>query len=201
MSLINEPCEHAKNRLDIIDNQPPDGVKKNFVVCTKHLHLGSDFSATRFVEWVEMLKILGAEQIYIYHRYVNPDCFKIMLHYEKQGFMVLEQYLETSAMSASSFEGYGARLNELPIFNDCLYRVKNLYKYIVPLDFDEILIPTKKDHETWMDLISYLKNDKIDSYAFRSVTFPPMKEAQTNSDIPKDFYMLRHTMVRSGLWE
>jgi hypothetical protein len=192
VSLTLNPCDRAKNLLEIIDNQPVDGIKKNFVVCTKPLTIKGSIDPTRLVEWIETLKILGAQQIYIYHRYFDPEIFKVAQFYEKQGFMVLEQYLEPSGISGAIDHTYESCINEFPILNDCLYRVRNLFKYVIALDYDEVLIPVRENEYTWENLIQNLdSNEEVDAYGFKSVVYPKQDKQYTDK-VPSYFYMLQH---------
>jgi hypothetical protein len=189
------PREFAQNAMKIIDNQPAGGVKKKFVVCTKPLVLTTTTNPMKFVEWVETLKILGAEQIFMYHRYFDPEVFKVAKYYEKQGFMVLEQHLEPSGVSRAKTHCYESRINEMPILNDCFYRVRNLFEHVVVIDHDEVLIPTRENETTWHDLIEGLKGAQSDSYALRSVTYPPTDAKIEGA--PEYSYMLHHVQVFS----
>jgi hypothetical protein len=83
VSITLNPCDQAKNVMTIIDNQPPNGIKKKFVVCSKALVLTNGNDTMKFIEWVETLRILGAEQLYIYHRYLHPSLFQAAQYYEK----------------------------------------------------------------------------------------------------------------------
>jgi hypothetical protein len=192
VSLTLDTCDKAKNVMKIIDNQPTNGIKKNFAVCTKPLSITGSIDPIRLVEWIETLKILGAQQIYIYHRYFNPDIFEVAQFYEAQGFMVLEQYLEPSGISGAFDHTYESYINEFPILNDCLYRAKNVYKFVIALDYDEVLIPVRESDYTWKNLIDYLKSDEeVHAYGFRSVIYN--KQIDRYSDkVPPYFYMLQH---------
>ena len=195
VSLSIRSRGNVKNVMKIIDNQPLNGVKKKFVVCTKPLDLKEGINPIQFIEWIETLKILGAEQIYMYHRYFDPKIFKIAKYYEEKGFLVLEQYLEPSGVSRASTHCYESRINELPIWNDCFYRVRNLYEYVVAIDPDEILIPVQEKDKTWNDLIkSSGSNKTVDAYAFRSVTYS--SQLEVNDKVPTYYYMLQHVQVR-----
>jgi hypothetical protein len=193
--LTLKACDNAQNSLKIIDNQPDDGVKKKFVVCTKPLTL-TRTNRIQFIEWVEMLKILGADQVYVYHRYFHRELFRVARYYEKQGFMVLQQFLEPSGASRAKTHNYNAQMSEMSIYNDCFYKVKNLFEYVVVIDHDEIIVPNHKDDKTWSDMINRLKDEKgYDSYAFQWVTYHPNITSHLR-DVPSYYYMLQHVRVK-----
>jgi hypothetical protein len=67
VSVVENPCDNATNNLKVIYNQPPSGEKKNFGVCVKGLFFPHQPEmTTRLVEWIELIKILGAEKITLY---------------------------------------------------------------------------------------------------------------------------------------
>jgi hypothetical protein len=85
--LTSTPCANPKNLLKVIDNQPRDGTKKNFIVTVKALHFEDRNFVIRFIEWVEIMRILGADKIDVFYRAVHPDLMKILNHYQQQGFV------------------------------------------------------------------------------------------------------------------
>ena len=41
--------------------------------------------------------------------------------------------------------------------NDCFFKNMNLYRYIVNIDIDEVIVPNNKTGSTWMEMIEALE--------------------------------------------
>ena len=63
VSLVEEDCETPTNYLNIIYNLPA-GEKAKFAVCVKGMDFPLDDLSVRMVEWLEVLKALGADKIF-----------------------------------------------------------------------------------------------------------------------------------------
>jgi hypothetical protein len=98
VSLTAKTCDFAENKIAIIDNQPIDGVKKSFGVCCKYLFFEDRKEVIRFIEWVELLRILGAEKIMLFNKHVHPEHFKIMNYYKEKGIIDFYDYLDPSGL-------------------------------------------------------------------------------------------------------
>ena len=193
------PCEFAENKLKIIDNQPEDGIKKKFGVCVKQITFEDKNSTVKFVEWIHLLKILGADKIYVYNRFVHPDLFKAMKYFEDQGILDLTSFLEPSAIPYE-LRSPLTRTVEILSLNDCFYRIRNLYEYILVLDPDEVPIPMRENETTWHDFVdTFVAEDDVgenrtDFFSFRSLTFPDLN-AKPVEKYPTYHYALQHVQV------
>lgn len=191
--MVAKPCDHAENNLKIINPQPSGGVKKQFGVCSKQVTFEKRESTTRFIEWVHLLRILGAEKIYFSFEYLHPEFYKIVNYFEEKGFVETWPYLDPSGISDSTFATAQTNLVEMNILTDCFYRVKNLYDYVVVLDFDEVIMPVNEDDFTWKDIIKRVKfSNYLDGLISQNVYYPDIGSS-TFEDIPNYMYMLRHT--------
>lgn len=193
VSLTLNRCDDAENNLKIIDNQPDDGVKKEFGVCVKQLTFPNRDFVVRFIEWVHMLNILGASKIHFYNRFVHPDLVKICSYFEDQGLVDMQPFLEPSSMSNQVSRTASSMVLEASVINDCFYRTKNLYKYIAILDPDEVIMPLNDSHKSWHDLIENSPPNQ-DIYTQRMITFMNTSQ-KLIEEIPKYFYMLQHVEV------
>jgi Glycosyltransferase family 92 len=193
VSLVSNPCDNAENNLEIINNKPPNGVKKKFGVCTKQMDYDNRDFAKRFIEWVEMLKILGVDKIHGYNRHVSKDLFKAMTYYEEEGILDINPFLEPFG-TVYKLHDWPMRSIERNLLNDCFYRNKNLYEYIAIIDPDEFFMPLI--HENWHDLLSNLKNkENQDYFYFSYVWFVHNTSIKDINGIPSHFYMLQHIQV------
>ena len=79
VSLVQTLCQQGvkpSNNLRIFNRHREDGVKKGIAVCSKALSLLTD-NSMRFIEWIELLRALGAEKIMIGVISVHPNYIKV----------------------------------------------------------------------------------------------------------------------------
>ena len=79
VSLVEEECETPTNYLNIIYNLPT-GEKAKFAVCVKGMDFPLEDLSVRMVEWLEVLKALGADKIFLYNLDVHPHVKKVPIH-------------------------------------------------------------------------------------------------------------------------
>ena len=193
MSLTLNPCDNAENNLKIIDNQPADGVKKEFGVCVKQLTYPHRDFIIRFIEWVHMLRILGNSKVHVYVRFFHPEMMKIIKHFELLGLVETYDFLEPACMSNDQLGTQNTMALEHAILNDCFYKVKNLYTYVAILDPDEIIMPANENDHSWQDLFKSF-NQSFDIYPSRMIFYPEFEEMLIDG-VPSYFYMLTHVQV------
>jgi hypothetical protein len=76
-------------------NIPPNKthtLKPGVAVCVKGLDFLEDMSK-KFIEWVELNYLLGADMITVYIYYVHPNVYKVLNYYEARGKIKLVCYL------------------------------------------------------------------------------------------------------------
>ena len=80
VSLVQTACQQGvkpTNNLRIFNRQRDDGVKRGIGVCSKSLsHM--DDASMRFIEWIELLRALGADKIMLSVLSVHPNVRKVM---------------------------------------------------------------------------------------------------------------------------
>jgi hypothetical protein len=125
VSLTQDPTVLAENKLMVINNQPIDGIKKSFGVCCKFLFFEDRKQVIRFIEWVEMLRILGVEKITISNKHIHPEHHRILKYYEKTGFIEYTDYREPSGDFDFTIHRQRESIENL-VHTDCYYRNRNL---------------------------------------------------------------------------
>lgn len=192
VSLTTEPCEFARNLLRIIDEQPVDGVKKSFGVCSKILLFEDREFAFKFIEWVHMLRILGAEKIYFYGAEFHPDMEIVFDYFKKKNFIEKWQFFSPSDFHYTTKRGSSKSFVERNFLTDCFHRIRNFYEYVVILDPDEVIMPVSETDKNWFDLFEHFKAlPKRDSYSSTNIYYPNLN-AEPFADIPAHFYLLQH---------
>ena len=193
VSLVELPCDYAENNLEILDVQPVDGIKKRFGVCSKSARYEKRSFAIRFIEWVHMVRLLGAEKIHFSYEYVHPELLKIIRYFEKKGIIETWQYLNPSGIQNSGIRSVQGLALEVNAQTDCFYRVKNLYDYVAIIDFDELIMPVMDEDMTWDDIIRRANSSEyIDAYISQNAYYPEVG-TKFIDQIPHFMYMLQHT--------
>lgn len=172
VSLTTSACSRAENNLKIIS--PAYNVKQKFGVCTSFINFESRDYGVRLIEWIHMLQLLGASKIQIYNRFVHSDVYKVLKYFEDVGMVELKQFFEPRNFELHTSEAVAFQLN---VLNDCFYRQRNKYEYIVVLDTDEIIMPVNEADKTWGDLINRILKEvegfeHVDSFSAENFYFP-----------------------------
>lgn len=193
VSLSSKPDARASKMLNVINNKPADGVRKNFIVSVKQLVFKDQSFVIRFIEWIEMMKIFGADKIDVFYREVHPNYIKVMEYYRVQGVMDYRKYSPPASIQSIS---HNRLMNVLQMIQhtDCFYRTRNLYKYLVVLDTDEVIVPMRTEDRTWMDLVE--KRYNMSSGAVSFLSWNAIFSTNAYNEENKNFYMLNHFNVR-----
>ncbi len=123
------------------------GWKKPVAVCTRGMMFRrAGPMVTRVIEWIELLRILGVEKIFLYYYDVEEYLMKALRHYEARGMVDLTQ------ISLSGHRASDSLLQELTwkndvmaqwahdriMYADCFYRAAQSYEFVAVLDVDEV---------------------------------------------------------------
>ena len=73
---VEQPCDTSTNNLRVVYNKSK-GPKKQFAVCVKGLNFPSEDISGRLVKWVELIRALGADKIFLYNFDVHSNVEKL----------------------------------------------------------------------------------------------------------------------------
>ncbi|XP_037933200.1 uncharacterized protein LOC119668933 [Teleopsis dalmanni] len=209
VSLVKEECDRATNNLKISYELPEKPkTKSGFAVCVKALMYPFEDLSARIVEWLELLRLLGADKIIMYKYKTHKNVTKVLDYYQSTGFIDVRPHTfargEPNLSNLQSFliksDRLNKRLNELVTYNDCFYRNMYKYKYIALIDVDEVIMPLG-NWTNWYDIIKFgeqltdadAKCSTNAGYCFQNVYFPKYaEEPPYYNDLPSYFYMLQH---------
>lgn len=157
VSLVEKPCHNATNALRIIYKKPKK--RRNFAVCYKGLMFFPNIIPGRLIEWFELLELLGVNKIFFYIIDINVTISKILSYYESKGLIHIVPFIvnnENPSYSASeplflTKSIWRHDQYEAIVYNDCFYRNMYHYRYIVPLDIDNVIMPTALTN--WQELM------------------------------------------------
>ena len=204
---MEEACETPTNFLHVIHNLPEDGQKAGFGVCVKGLASPGDDLSLRMLEWIEVLRALGAEKIFLYQYEVHPNVEKVLDHYQRKGEVEVTPLTLPGKRPNLPWLTYLSvkrdkivkRLDELIPYNDCFMRNMYKFEYLAMLDIDEVILP--RDSTNWSDMMAQIKEslpdaEKISTFAFQHVYFGDWmseeEEDEEGGEIPPYLHMLRH---------
>jgi len=216
VSLVIGHCVKATNNLRVVFNKlEKNETKKDFAVCVKGLSFPKDDLSVRLIEWIEVIKALGADQIFSNLLEVHPNVTKVLDYYSSTGFVDISPitlpgrqpnnpllqtlFLKNKVMNKRQFE--------ILLYNDCLYRNMYRFKYIAVLDTDEVIVPKK--HNSWSAMMKEVVEasalePKTISWHFRHVYFIDRmtkehhnKMIKEQYGIPEYMYMM-NKIVRSA---
>lgn len=100
----------------------------------------------RLMEWIETLRLMGADKIFFYEYFVNSDIKQVLNYYESRRIIDVAQITLPGELPNQPQlrhlyirgKKLDKRLTELIPYNDCLYRHMYGYKYLAVVDTDEV---------------------------------------------------------------
>ncbi|CAG0912401.1 unnamed protein product [Notodromas monacha] len=204
VSLVENICDTATNLIKVTHNALKPGEKKSLAVCVKRMYFVNEEPIFKLIEYLELVRILGAEKVYMYvlEPQQSAKIEKIFRYYEAQGL------LEVSRITIP-----GQRPN-LPILrhlyikkhlhlewmfeniptNDCLYKSFYRHDLIANIDLDEVIIP--ENGLSWRQMIQKVVVSSKDTpystittrNSYYPINFP--KPKNWNPGVPPQFPML-----------
>ncbi|XP_017850063.1 uncharacterized protein LOC108605008 [Drosophila busckii] len=222
VSLVAKRCQAAKNLLRVVNNnkrssQPVSASNRNqtelkFMICVKAMDFPYVDLSWRLIEWLEMMRLLGAHKVVFYDAQMHANMSKVIRHYMQDDFVELHPmshgrgephatpHFAHFAMEADYFNRI---LNEMIPYNDCFYRNMYNYDYIGVFDIDEIIMPLG-NLSNWSQLIDVAQRapdyqrdsshcKQWASFCFRNVYFPRYaQQPKIFKYLPSFYYMLQH---------
>ncbi|XP_059155468.1 beta-1,4-galactosyltransferase galt-1-like [Physella acuta] len=130
--------QQPNNRLRVVY---PGSILRNFTVC--HPALFNFKNPGQIIQAIEFNRILGAEHFFVYNYTISKATDAVLRHYQDLGLLTVLQWpLPTTEI------WYYAQMAAV---NDCVYRNRNVSRYVAIQDTDEFIIP--KRHNSWNDVI------------------------------------------------
>ena len=174
-SPVTDSSAEEENIVSVaIERIIPQKHKERFAVCVSPVF-------GKLVEFFEMMHYLGAEKIFIYVATESRSIQRVLKFYQKKNIAIfmpwklpfddaLTMNMKTKAgtnkfmITSIWYKGQSLAIN------DCLYRSRLNFEYVLFSDLDEILIP-KSNHYNWKSVIEAIKSDNASGYSFKSAYF------------------------------
>ncbi|XP_025097306.1 beta-1,4-galactosyltransferase galt-1-like isoform X2 [Pomacea canaliculata] len=166
------------------DQVSTDKFAYNFSICVSPL-FGS-VSPKRLVEFLELTRLLGVQQIFFYDFSTSKVVRRVLRHYEGKRWVTVIPWRMPKEMSSNIWYH-----GQLVVHNDCLYRTMAQSVYTAFHDIDEFIVPHSKDARTYSEIIPpELPNDTC-GYSFVSAFFDPLVATQLPDDVMTVFSTAR----------
>lgn len=192
-----EPCHQNASHSLAINNEDrgEDGEarrRRQFTLCIKGLDFDEDISR-RIVAFVELHRILGAELFYFYVFNVHENVLRVLRLYERSNVirwfnLTLPGDLPNEKITRRRFLSENIwikRRMELIPYNHCFYDNLHRSEFVLPIDIDEAIVPSRRKswHELLLDERVKLGRGFKDfaSYAVRNAYFFPELQTRNRS--------------------
>lgn len=188
VSLVSKSCEQAHNLIYVSNNQPANGIVKDFLVVVRDLNDDEEDKSSQIVEWLEILKELGVSNVYFYVTKAHENVMKVLKFYEEVKFVTVKLMKYPEAIDSDKLHK-----NSFIALHDCLYQNLNLFHIIVPLDITELIIPKNEDDRTWRDLLVRTNDKRLSSSFFDIADAFPVQSVNfyvENENEDEIFYFL-----------
>ncbi|XP_043659340.1 uncharacterized protein LOC122623992 [Drosophila teissieri] len=199
VSVVFDACAVPANAFQVAPpppEAPPNPQRpKRIGVCVKYLNFPNVDMSDRFVEWLELMRLLGASKVTAYDiGHLMPNTRRTLDHYTRPEDGLLELRPFRFPNETAEHEQFRLMVVEVLLYNDCLYRSLYDFDFVAVVDVDEVIMPLG-EHHSWQDLLGYLQSHDVNStarssYCFRNVYFP--QHLAVDESIPEQFHMLRH---------
>lgn len=167
--------------------------RRQFTLCIKGLDFDEDISR-KLIAFVELHRILGANLFYFYVFNVHENVLKVLRLYERSNVvrwfrLDLPGDLPNEKTARRRFfseDIWTKRRMELIPYNHCFYENLQQSEFVVPIDIDEAIVPTRR--KTWYGMLlderAKLGSSFKDfaSYSVRNVYFFPELQNKTQFD-------------------
>ncbi|XP_036356852.1 uncharacterized protein LOC115209632 [Octopus sinensis] len=194
VSLSFDRCAPRSNLLHV--EVPDRKWKHKFAICIETSYGHIDPSV--IIEFVEYNKLMGVTSISVYPSQISTNNRKVFQQYEKEGIMSISE-------TPSPLEGDSWKILTLssPIsFNDCMLRQMYSAEYIIPIDFDEILVPrlSAKNYSALLNDIdsTYRAKEPFSIYSFRTFIFFTTCGSKIQNPKFSNIFRFVHRLKRFG---
>ena len=140
VSILDGACNNSTVLLPVFRPVRTARWRHEFSVCVELVF--GQFPVETLVEWIEFQHLFGVTEFNIYNGSLSPNMSSAVFeYYTKKGLVNLIQM--PPAIEDYSIEG--VRLGSPASLNDCMMRNMYSSRFIIPIDFDELIVPRLQD--------------------------------------------------------
>ncbi|XP_049871794.1 uncharacterized protein LOC126370814 [Pectinophora gossypiella] len=194
VSLVERPCDRATNNLSVYYDAPLQPHRHEFAVCVRGLDFLHKDISVRLVEWIELVRLLGAHKIFFYKFQLLRNISMVLKYYEYLGVVSIIPTTRPGRTGPKDLQV------EVMAYNDCLYRNMYHYRWLVLLDIDEVIIPLKD--KNWSSLMRRVlplstpalgQRRRSSYYATNLFFLDSLRHNHSwEEDVPRYMHMLQH---------
>lgn len=162
VSISPDPCNAVDNALMVLGREDQT-VSETFALCISPIYNNFRNWLT-VIEWVEIHKLIGANEISLYNLSVSEETNQVLAYYANDpSFRVnVIQWPFPQRWKSNVWCQRGA-------LNDCLYRMGLKHLYVAITDLDEVLTPRMSD--TWQELLPQIHSPRFGAFLFQHAYF------------------------------
>lgn len=160
---------HWSHPIPVWNREPPVPAPEGVGVCVHGcLRLyDADRMFQYIMEYLAMVKTLGAKIVTLYQLNMNPDMLQKVLYLYPEFVDIVRWFYLNNTLHSN-----GQRV----LLNDCIYRNMHRVKYLVMMDLDEMIFPVSTNN--WPDMIRGLeRKGKFASFTFSNNFFAEVNES------------------------
>ena len=166
VSLAVRQCGNLTNKIQIVTPENPPQ-KHDFGICVPITYWYLD--PYRIVEWIEMNKLFGVTEINVYTCNLSELTKKVLRYFQSEGIVKMHDIPPPKNGHTKD----GVQLAGPISINDCMWKNMYRYRYVLIIDFDEIIVP--KFHSNYKEMLQSIDEDyhctKHKAYSFRNTFF------------------------------
>ena len=167
VSLTSLQCGgNFHNRIPITIPENPQKMHE-FGICVPITYWYVD--PYRIVEWIEMNKLFGVTEINVYTCNLSEITMNVLRYFQDEGILKVHDIPPPKNGHTKDEVNVASAIS----INDCMWKNMYRYKYVLIIDFDEIIVP--KFHSNYTDLLQWIdeENDSVNhkAYTFRNTYF------------------------------
>ena len=175
-SVLISPTSEPRNTSQWIKvHSSVSTVQHNIEVCVPPLF--GDIAHTNLIEFIEVVRLFGADRIHFYNYQSSSSIGKVLRYYKKLGIVtVLPWKLDSRLTHPTDLHHIGQELN----IQDCLYRNMFSARFLAFMDTDEVFVP--RNHSSWISMMTSVKNyTQIAGVVVHSAFFDPKWQHKHNN--------------------
>ncbi|XP_063875221.1 beta-1,4-galactosyltransferase galt-1-like [Scylla paramamosain] len=202
-ALVGYSCGPATNALRVLNQEQPR-VKKDLALCHKFLFDPTRDYSQRLVEWLEVARAWGVDEVTFYEASVHPNVRAVLQYYQQEGFVQVFPWRSPGDQPSLGHlyralydtQRFTLFTTENIPYTDCLLRHLATHRYVAVWDMDEFIVPaTAFSLPAMLDAARARATEqglRPTSYLARCSYYFDDQVEEATPDLPEYLYLMRH---------